>query len=458
MPGKISAIFERGSVVESTEGESKRGAPPAVVLLLAPFRLVFVLLLAALLLPLWPVYGLGRIVYGRAPNVPRGSQITRYLRLAWTVRPPPPGLGVAHRVWLTVSVLRKAATMPLWGVAWYLDELLYGRKLDGVKVERPLFELSAARSGSTQFAHYLEEDPNLVAPSFLQGLFPFRWLWRLAAMTLGRVVKKEKVRDAMTANLPPEWLQRHEFDPFAIDTFEIPVYIGRLNNLSPLFGPGPAIEDFTFAEVGPTNQKLWREDFPAIVDRMARKLLIDDSSRRFFIKGHFLAAADVLEARYPDASFVAIVREPAARIRSHVNYLRASAFDPALPPAPWAWMAELAIGTEIAYCDLEMQWYRRAGQARRCVIPFSEYRDDLEGALKRMYRECFDTEVPPEVPTEHAPRVRTEYLVNRSLEELGIDRGELDARCADYIAWCGAPSPLRNDASDVPAPTVASTS
>lgn len=258
-------------------------------------------------------------------------------------------------------------------------------------------------------------------------------------------------------SLPPEWLQRHEFDPFAMDTFEIPVYIGRLNNLSPMFGPEPAIQDFTFAEVTPTNAKLWREDFPAIVDRIARKLLVDDPHRRFFIKGHFLAGADALEARYPDASFVAIIREPAPRIRSHINYLRASAFDPALPPAPWAWMAELAIATEIAYCDREMEWYRRGGQARRCVIPFVEYRDDLESVLTRMYRECFDSEVPPEVPTEHAPRVRTEYLVNRTLEELGIDRDELDARCAAYIEWCRTPSVPIDETSEVEAPVVAST-
>ena len=53
-----------------------------------------------------------------------------------------------------------------------------------------------------------------------------------------------------------------------------------------------------------------------MLDRIARKTLLfadpapDGSPLRFFVKGHFLAAADALAAKYPDARFLTMIREP----------------------------------------------------------------------------------------------------------------------------------------------------
>ena len=57
--------------------------------------------------------------------------------------------------------------------------------------------------------------------------------------------------------------------------------------------------------------------------------------------------------------------------------------------------------------------------------------------MKKVYKECLDIErLPPHVPLEHPPRNRTHYLLNRSLEDLGIDADALNERLAPYIAWC----------------------
>ena len=73
---------------------------------------------------------------------------------------------------------------------------------------------------------------------------------------------------------------------------------------------------------------------------------------------------------------------------------------------------------------------------KKCVIRFSEFVDDLEAAMKQVYKTCFDQdELPPHIPREHPPRDRKNYSVNRSLAELGIDAEEYRAKLASYIEW-----------------------
>jgi hypothetical protein len=65
---------------------------------------------------------------------------------------------------------------------------------------------------------------------------------------------------------------------------------------------------------------------------------------------------------------------------------------------------------------------------------------DLEAAMARIYRECLDQDtLPPHVPRVHEPRKRADYLLDRSLDQVGIDRAALDQRLAAYVAWCRDP-------------------
>jgi hypothetical protein len=390
------------------------------------------------------VYGLLALRYGRAPNVPRGRQLARYLRLAWTVRPPPPGLSPYDRAWLSLSVLRLTATVPWFGTAWLLDEVLYGERLRAVRIAAPLIEMSGARSGSTQLAHYLEEDPHLVAPTLLQCMFPFRWAWRLAAATIGRVVAPETIRERALAGMPPAFHERHETDPFRTDTFEIPVMTRHCNHLSLRLGPDVLAEDFALGPRTPPNHAFWEEDFMGLFDGIARKVLLDAEPGpdgrppRLFIKGHFLAAAPFLERRYPDAVFLTVIREPGPRLRSTVNFLRSTPFHEALGgPPPWGWLGAGIAKSEAAYCEIEQAWFTRPDGPRRCVVRFSDYVRDLEGTMARVYRECLGlSTLPAHVPREHTPRRRHGYTYDRSLAQVGVDEAALDARLAEYRAWC----------------------
>ena len=134
----------------------------------------------------WPILALllaWGIGLGGPPNVPKLWQVRRYLRLTWTSRYPAPRLLFGKRCLLTFAILRKVVLAPVLGLAWFCDELLFGRVLDSTPVVAPLIEISAGRSGSTQLARYLEDDPRLVAPNLLQSLFPYLWLWKLAPYT-----------------------------------------------------------------------------------------------------------------------------------------------------------------------------------------------------------------------------------------------------------------------------------
>lgn len=437
-------LLDTASVLEKLPGEPHHPGLPA-----GPFtarlllRALAVGLLLGLTLGLWPLFGLGVLIWGRPPNVPRAAQVARYLRLIVTVRPPPPGLSVLVRLRLVLAVLRKVAVAPVWGLAWFLDELLYGRALNRTPLVAPLIEISAARSGSTQLARYLEQDPHLAAPSFLQSAFPYLWLWRMAPHTLGRFIDREMVRRKLETSVPPEFLERHEGDPFLTDTFDVALYIAHLNHLAILLGPDVLADDFGFAGPALHNQRLWEHDFVNLVDRIGRKTLLyagpapDGGRRRFFVKGHFLRAAEALARRFPDARFLTMIREPGPRLQSGVNFLRANPVDATIGQVPWVWLAEGLVRSEIAYCEQEQEWFTRDDGRRRCVLRFSEYVGDLEGSMRKVYRECLDAEeLPAHVPRQHPPRKRTQYLLDRSLAQVGVNQKELDARLAPYIAWC----------------------
>lgn len=414
--------------------------PPIISLLIKSIQTI---ILAVLSLILWPLYGIGRRIWYRSPNVPHFAQIKRYLRLTWTVQPPAPGLSRGGRIWLTLTIIRKLLLTPFLGVAWHLDELIYGRVLNATEVAAPLFVISGGRSGSTQMTRYLEADPGVTAPNLLQCMFPYLWLWRLAPRTIGRIIPPEKVHARLASMMPPELLERHEFDPFKADTFDGAFFSAHLNPLAFYLGPDVSSQEFNFAAFAPHEQTQMARDFVQLVDRIGRKqrLFIGDAHaktpRRLFIKGHFLCAAEALAQQYPEATFLTLIRDPVDRLQSGINYLRVNPSDPAMGPPPWAWLSASLLQTEIDYCRIEQAWYSQEEEPRRCVVRFAEFVADLEGTMQYVYRVCLDQEqLPPHVPRAHPPRERSQYTINRSLAELGIDSEAVRAQLADYVAWC----------------------
>ncbi len=399
-------------------------------------------LLAPVGLLLWPLYLLLRLFLPRPPLLAPPARFAHIARLLLTEPVPPPGLDALDRWRLLLDLGLTAALAPVQGLAWMLDELLYRRELAANPVKAPLFEISAWRSGSTRLGHLLHDDPGLAAPAMLQMVVPYLWLWRLARALLRGRIDPEGVTRRMRASLPPAFVERHEVDPWRTDTYEVLFYRHQLVPYAMMLGPAAGLAEFSHRGVTPSTRAMWEDDFVRMLDGLGRRTLAfagpapDGRPRRFFLKGHFLAAGPALAARWPDAVFVTVIRSPAARLRSTLNYLRLSPDFFGLGPMPWPWIAATT-SAEIAYNRAEMAWFSREDGVRRCVARFDELVRDLPGALRRIYGALGADGPPPEVRREHAPaHHRGAYTVDHSLEALGIDVAALEAELADYRAWC----------------------
>ena len=74
------------------------------------------------------------------------------------------------------------------GVCWFVDELLYPahHKMD---IKEPVFFTTAPHSGSTQLAHYLEDDKNnFISLTSTEILFSYILYWKLVISTSARIV------------------------------------------------------------------------------------------------------------------------------------------------------------------------------------------------------------------------------------------------------------------------------
>jgi hypothetical protein len=270
-------------------------------------------------------------------------------------------------------------------------------------------------------------------------MFPYLWLWRLAPKTIGRILTPDKVRGMIQSAMPPELWERHEADPFKADTFDGAFLSFHLRHFSLYLGPEVAKEDLNFAVIAPYEKQVMEKDFIQLVDRLARKSIYfgGGEARRFYLKGHFLFAAQALSEHYPDASFLTVIREPLSRIRSGINYLRVNPPDPVLGPVPWSWLTDTLSFTEVVYSKIEQEWFTREASDRRCVIRFTDFVNDLETSMKRVYLDCFGSdELPSYIPKNHPPRERSQYSVDRTLSELGVDEAEIKTQLRDYLLWC----------------------
>lgn len=382
-----------------------------------------------------------RLFFERPPIVPSNTRYARCLRMIFFDRDPH-GPTFLMRTSLFLELIRRGLSDAVWGCAWLWDEILWGRQLRQVQIVKPIFEISAARSGSTQLARYLEDDPRIVSPNTLQATIPYLWSWRFAPW-LKRVLPPDFLDKLSHAVLPAEHHERHEVDVLRTDTFEM-MYWGTFHWGELLLSSSPRafMEDFDLARVHNDCRELWDDDFLRFIDAIARRTLLHagtDASgqpRQLMIKGHFLHAAPELARRYPDARFLTMIRAPEKRLQSLLNFLRCQGTAPPCPPFPWPWITEYVCTREIEYCEREMEWFEQANGPQRHVIRFDDYIKDLPGTLDRVYREGLGREPPAELPREHAARTRSNYSVDRSLAEAGIDEDAMKQRLQAYRAWC----------------------
>jgi len=379
-------------------------------------------------------------IYGYPPHIPYVEESLRTLKLCLLAENPDnPHLPFYIRLWIFAQVLNKIIWIPLGGMSYFLDEFLYGKQMRDVKIIHPLFEISSARSGSTQMARYLEQDESLTGPNVFQIMFPYLWAWKLSNATLGRMFSKEQIEEKMLGILPEAVKQKHEMSFFGIETYEITFLMSHLRAFSMGLGPYAHQSEWCFGSI-PSMDYNWNINFPKYVDHMARKHMIfhnnENGKKRLFIKGHFLGGATALHKKYPDADFFTVLRPPHLVCQSMINFTQSFEMDPVIGRIPWKYNIIYVTLDQIRYCKEEKEWYEKEDGANKLILRFSDYVNDLEGTMKVIYQHCMNGKpVPDNIPKEHPPRDRKNYLMNRSLEEMGISEKGLREELEDYYEW-----------------------
>jgi omega-hydroxy-beta-dihydromenaquinone-9 sulfotransferase len=394
-------------------------------------------------------YQLGVAVYGRPPVVPSlGSHLNMFQLLLFKTCEERNYL--TYKVRLFLYFLQLLFLQPAFGCLWFLDDVLFpGYR--SVKIEKPVFIIGDARTGTTQYVQILARDSkNFCAPITLNATLPVIHAWKVGTficsfLTPELIKKGEDLLEAVYFSyLPREFQLRHEGGMWEPDTFEV-----QYNSLR--------IEFFTqLIDMKRTGHNWWfpqdeqRADFLRFLDAIWKKVSYHrgQPGQRMLIKGHFLKECEALQEMYPDAYFVALAREPEPRLVSQITFLW---------NGPWAGMAgvprtvlkDLAeVLTEhlVEYSDSEIRFFDARPQTR-ISVPFEGYVKEIDESVKKTYRLC-GIPVPAEVEVALARHVeehrvwkqkRVQHDPDFTLEELGIDTKELARRHEKYLSRCVLP-------------------
>ena len=401
-----------------------------------------------------PFFLLGLFVWGVPPTVPLWSRICRYFTAVFAEGKPQDSVPFTNRVKVFFILCNFLVKVPINGVCWFLDELLYP-DYHKVEIKEPVFFITAPRSGSTQLGHYIEDDKeNFIIPTVAEGMIPYIWAWKLLIpMFINCGLKQKQFED----NIIPVGLEvkkHHEFKFFKSDSWCGTVQSWHFCFLSWCFGSSFMKWGYSYAKLNhePIDEELYHKTFMLFTDRVVKKVMYyrGNPKQHVFLEGHFLIVAKTLQQQYPDARFFAVARQPLDRFRSFANLIRVVMIDGpharvfGLFPTPWNVIRDYVISTQIPYCEQEMSFYKD-DQENKLVIPFTLFVNDLSTTLKSIYNFC-NIPIPDHVVSKavklqrtshNRVNLRTNYhpSFNRSLSSLGVDEEQLTECLAEYIAW-----------------------
>lgn len=361
-------------------------------------------------IPFWVFSQPLQLIFGRPPVLQSWSQSWRFL---WHYTWCHPSIPIHRKIYLTFAILEHTIKSPIFSFCWILDEVLYGRKLNSLKLGGEsdrndvkddigiVFVVSGYRSASTHLARSLLEDESinpetapvlsLASPNSMMMSVPYLWVWNYVSWFVGDLTETEEetktkdeppsihpnlskaqVRTWYREKYSPECLERHDFDPFAIDTLDLSFLSCHLNTLAWDYCLESKSSDimkneFNYAKHALENKGLYEKDFVRYIDRLARKTLlfhqhgITNPNTTILFKGHFLSIVPALQTRYPSAKFVTVLRDPCDRLKSAINY---TAVNPSISGRmnrrnddEWKILGATLAETEAEYCLQELKTF-----------------------------------------------------------------------------------------------------
>jgi len=390
-----------------------------------------------------PLFVLGLSIWGLPPIISPWSRFWRYFVAAFMEGTREDNIPLMNRVIVFLTVLYTLINAPLVGVCWFIDELLFP-SYHKIEIKEPVFFISAARSGSTQLAHYIEEDrENFISPTLREGLCPFIWLWKLNIMRNISTAKTINLNRALFS----EMRKRSHVSPDKAISWSPVTSRWHFGFAASLLG----IEFFKWGIPFVRTKDMaidqqYCNKLVSFMGCMMKKIYYyrGKPSQHILVKGHFLMIARTLEQQYPEAKFFTVLRDPPQRFQSFINFLRIISMHYGLSPASWQVLCDYAMDTQVPYCEEEMIFYNQS-EGNKLVIPFSLYTSNLTVTLERVYSLCRLT-IPDHVmsmtnrvqhTTHDRSERRTSYnpKLNRSLASVGVDEEKLRKQLDDYINW-----------------------
>ena len=195
---------------------------------------ISILLWLPLAVAILPLFLLGLLVWGHPPIISPLARFSRYFSAVFTEGRPDENIPLTNRILILLIVLSSLVKVPLHGICWFIDELFYPGYRQ-VTIQKPVFYITAVRSGSTQLATYLENDEdNFIVPMMLEGFFPFIWFWKLVIPIMKKVGIYKQFTNT-NAMFGVESKKRHNVSLTRTETWDIAlgalfVYIMVLGN------------------------------------------------------------------------------------------------------------------------------------------------------------------------------------------------------------------------------------
>ena len=399
-----------------------------------------------------PFFLFGLFVWGLPPTIPVWSRIWRYFTAVFTEGTPEDNIPFTNRVIIFVLLLNVVVKIPVNGVCWFVDELLYPA-YHKVDIKEPVFFVTAIRSGSTQLTQYLEEDKeNFIIPSVGEMLFPYIWLWKMVIPTLGRLGMLKSHNIDLSNGFGVEAKKHHEICFSKSDTWDAIVGLWHVNIFCWCLGTSFFNWGYSYAKLEEPIDKEFHSSLLLFTNHAMKKVMYLRGSpkQRMLLKGHFLLAAETLKQQYPKAKFFTLVRQPVDRFQSHFNFFKVVSADGphltvlGLSPPTCKVIRDHVITTQIPYCEQEMSFYKD-DQENRLAIPFTMYVNNLSATLQSIYSFCNipipDHVVSKAIEVQNTTHDRTERRAsydpnfNRSLTSLGVDEEKLKKHLTEYIEW-----------------------
>ena len=408
------------------------------------FRCCLIVLWLPVSIACLPLFLLGLSIWGLPPIISPWSRFWKYFVAVFMEGSREDNIPLVNRVMVFLIVLYTLINAPLVGVFWFIDELLFP-SYHKVDMKEPIFFISAARSGSTQLAQYIEEDKeNFISPNLREGLCPFIWMWKLnfsvknfstaKTMNLNRSLFSEmRKRSNVSLDKAISWspvTSRWHFG-FAASLLGTKFYKWGMPFIHP-------------KEIEIDQQ--YCDKLLSFMDCIMRKIYYyrGKPSQHVLVKGHFLMIAKALEQQYPESNFFTVVRDPTERFQSFINFLRIISMHYGLSPASWRVLRDYTLETQIPYCEEEMIFYNQS-EGNKLVIPFSLYANNLTATLEKIYSLCNLT-IPEHMMSmanrvQHTSHDRSERRanynpkLNRNLASVGVDEEKLREQLDDYINW-----------------------